>query len=150
MTERPVRRVTRVSAYAVCLDQDGRLLLCRRAPGATRDDDGKWTLPGGGIGHGEDPRDAALRELQEETGLRGELLDLLDVDSWARRLQEPDGSETDYHGIRISFRCRIVGGELRNETNGSTDLAAWFTADELRDVPVVGLVSGVLRRIGVA
>ena len=149
MTAEP-RRVTRVSAYAVCVDDADRLLLCRIAPGYTRDDDGKWTLPGGGLDHGEDPRDAALRELAEETGLRGELLGLLDVDSWARRLPEPDGSETDYHGIRISFRCRIIGGELRAEANGSTDLAAWFTPDELRGLPVVGLVSGVLRRIGVA
>jgi 8-oxo-dGTP diphosphatase len=150
VTGRSVRRVTRVSAYAICIDDARRVLLCRIAPGSTRDDDGRWTLPGGGVEHGEDPRDAAIRELAEETGLRGELLELADVDSWARRLTEPDGSVTDYHGIRISYRCRIVGGELRNEPDGSTDEAAWFPLHEVLRLPVVGLVSGVLRRIGVA
>lgn len=61
MTNGP-RQVTRVSAYAVCVE-DGRLLLARIAPGYTVGLDGWWTLPGGGIEHGEDPRAGAVREL---------------------------------------------------------------------------------------
>ena len=138
--EVPVRRVTRVSAYAVCLDGAGRLLLCRIAPGYTVDDDGKWTLPGGGLEHGEEPRDGALRELTEETGYVGQLEELLAVDSWAKRVPERDGIETDYHGIRILYRCRVVGGTLRAESSGSTDDARWFTPQELAETPVVDLV----------
>lgn len=149
MTE-PIRRVTRVSAYAVCVDGEGRLLLCRIAPGTTAADDGRWTLPGGGLDFGEDPRDGALRELKEETGYTGELDELLAVDSWARRLPARDGSEVDHHAIRILYRCRIVEGELRAETGGSTDAARWFTPDELRTAPVVELVRVALDRIGVA
>ena len=149
MTAEP-RRVTRVSAYAVCVDDADRLLLCRIAPGYTTDDDGKWTLPGGGLEHGEDPPDGALRELTEETGYVGELGELLAVDSWARRLNERDGSETDYHGIRILYRCRVVRGHLRVETAGSTDDARWFSPDELARTPLVGLVRVALECIGVA
>ena len=36
-----------------------------------------WQMPQGGTDPGEEPRDAALRELEEETGIRRELVDLL-------------------------------------------------------------------------
>jgi len=45
-------------------DGEGRVLLIRHSYGS-----GNWMLPGGGLGRGENPLDAALRELVEETGL---------------------------------------------------------------------------------
>ena len=56
----------RVAAYAVILRGD-RILLSRLAPRITPDE--LWTLPGGGLDHGENPRDAVIREIREETGL---------------------------------------------------------------------------------
>ena len=44
-------------------------LLCRRASRLSRHA-GQWALPGGRIDDGETPLDAALRELDEELGLR--------------------------------------------------------------------------------
>lgn len=129
MTDPP--RVTRVSAHTVCLDPAGRLLLCRIAPGYSVGFDGWWTLPGGGLEHGEDPRDGALRELTEETGLSGEIVSLMEVDSWHTVYTDLTGQEKDYHGIRILYRCRITGGELRDEADGSTDTCAWFGRGEL-------------------
>jgi 8-oxo-dGTP diphosphatase len=136
-----VPRVTRVAAYALCVE-DGRLLLCRLAPGYTSDYDGWWTLPGGGLDFGEDPEAAAIRELAEETGLDGRVESVAAVYSWSRHLSgvvDAALPEVDYHAIQIVYRTRVVGGGLRDETDGSTDRAAWFTAAEASRLPLVDL-----------
>jgi ADP-ribose pyrophosphatase YjhB (NUDIX family) len=131
--------MTRVAAYALCTEGDA-ILLTRIALGATASSDGMWTLPGGGIDFGEHPRDAALRELTEETGLRGEIVELADVDSWAGRFDHPeDGVPTDFHAVRVIYRVRVTGGELRVEVGGSSDACAWVGRDDVAGLPLVEL-----------
>lgn len=146
MTE--ARQVTRVSAYAVCLDDDRRILLCRIAPGYTAALEGWWTLPGGGLDHGEEPAAGALRELEEETGLVGEVAELLDVHSWHSIYTNRRGEAEDYHGVGILYRCNVVDGELRNEIGGSTDQCAWFTTAEVPWDRLADIAKLALRRIG--
>ena len=132
-------QITRVAAYALCTRGDA-ILLSRIAPGYTNDADGKWTLPGGGIGFGEDPRDAALRELAEETGLAAEHTDPAGVHSWAGRVVLPDeATPADFHAIRIIYRVRVVGGELTVEVGGSSDACAWVPRADLERLPLVEL-----------
>lgn len=52
------------------VNQDGRIFVGQRND---RDQDA-WQMPQGGIDKGEDPRDAALRELWEETGVTADLV----------------------------------------------------------------------------
>jgi 8-oxo-dGTP diphosphatase len=142
----PVRR-QRVGAYTICVDESDRILLCRIAPGYTAGFDGYWTLPGGGLDHGEDPKAAALRELEEETGLQGKLVELLDVESNHSLFRARNGREIDFHGIRVIFRAVVVGEALRVEANGSTDACGWFTREEVHVLPVVDLVRHAMRLV---
>jgi 8-oxo-dGTP diphosphatase len=130
-------RIQRVAAYNVCLDDQSRLLMCRLSNITERP--GSWTLPGGGIDFGEHPEAGALRELQEETGLVGRIRDLAAVDSLRRAVRAGDDIEADYHSVRIVYRTDIIGGALRDETDESTDRAAWCTREELEAMPLVEL-----------
>ena len=121
------RNRTRVAAYAVCCDDDGRVLLCHIAPSVGVGD--VWTLPGGGLDFGEPPELAVLRELTEETGYVGELEGLIGVSD--RVFRDVDGADR-LHAIRILYRVRVVGGELRDEADGSTDTCRWYQPKEAR------------------
>ncbi|WP_329566462.1 NUDIX hydrolase [Kitasatospora sp. NBC_01266] len=133
-----IRRV-RPAAYAVCVE-DERILLARWV---SHEGERLWTVPGGGLDHGEDPYDAAIREVEEETGYLVELERLLGVDSH-HVIYPPDPvngpSPRDFQGLRIIYQGRIAGGELRNETAGSTDLARWIPLAEVEGLPRVPLV----------
>jgi 8-oxo-dGTP diphosphatase len=74
MTDAP--RVLRLAARALIRRADEVLLTWISPRGHHF---GSWTLPGGGVGHGEEPRRALALELVEETGLRVEIGSLLDV-----------------------------------------------------------------------
>lgn len=117
----------RVAAYAVIRDADRVLLAHWRERGRHA-----WTLPGGGVEPGEHPDDAVVREVLEETGYHVERGPILGTDSYVIPAEErlvPSGRPM--HGIRLFYTARIVGGELRNEVDGSTDEAAWFLIDEV-------------------
>jgi 8-oxo-dGTP diphosphatase len=136
-----VRRKLRVAAYALCV-RDGQVLLARSpGPGGVAE----WVLPGGGTEHGEDPYDTVRREVAEETGYRAEVTGLLGVDS--HRVVRPGrfGRPVDHHGVRLVYEARITGGELRFETGGSTDLAAWQDLDAVPGLTRVPLVDAGLR-----
>jgi ADP-ribose pyrophosphatase YjhB (NUDIX family) len=140
-------RRLRVGAYTVCLDSENRILLCRIAPGYTTAYEGFWTLPGGGLEHGEHPRDAALRELEEETGLSAVLGELLDVESNHSVFAGRNGAEVDFHGVRIIYRAHVTGEALRFEASGSTDACGWFSRHELAGIPLVDLVEHAARLV---
>ena len=127
-----------MGSYAVCLRDDAVLLT--RLIGA----DPRWTLPGGGLDHGEDPRDGAVREVEEETGYRVELRRLLTVESFRWLVDRPSGP-VDHQAICVIYTAEVVGGALRHEIGGTTDVAAWVPLGEVPD-----LERGVLVDVGLA
>jgi len=110
----------RLAAYAVCIE-DGQVLLARHVPpkGETN-----WTLPGGKVEHTEDPFDAVIREVAEETGCDAVVERLLGVDSRVIPATESRlGSE--HQNVGIFYQVRITGGQLRPEPNGETAESVW-------------------------
>lgn len=117
--------------------QEGRLLLAR---GYDEAGEPEWTLPGGGMEHGEDPFHTVHREVGEESGYLVEITGLLGVDSFRRTLPGRFGRSVDHQGLRLVYEARITGGELRPEVGGSTDMAAWHPLDEVPRLHRVSLV----------
>ena len=128
---------TRIAAYGLVI-WEGRVLLCRISPRVI-EWAGFWTLPGGGIDFGEDPAEAMVREVQEETGLRVRPAGIAGIDS----RMVPNGSAAT-HSLRIIYFAEVLGGALRNELDGSTDLCAWHEVDAVQSLPIVDLVKSGL------
>lgn len=117
-----VYAVPSVSACVLVEDGEGRLLLARRAGEIEH---GKWDLPGGFIHEGEEPADAAVRELREETGLEVELGDF--VGFWTDWYGDaPDAAFT----VNFYWRGCVVGGGEPQAADDVNELR-WFAPDEL-------------------
>jgi 8-oxo-dGTP pyrophosphatase MutT (NUDIX family) len=137
-----VRHRLRVAAYGVCV-RDGLLLLSHLRP--YEDKPAGWTLPGGGLEPGEDPYDAVVREVEEETGYHVAVDRLLGIDSFRGNRVLDSGVVDAFQGLRIVYRVHVVGGELRDEADGSTDRAAWVPMARLPALDTVELVEAALR-----
>jgi 8-oxo-dGTP diphosphatase len=140
-------RVQRVAAYAVIL-RDDKILLSRLADALSAKP--VWTLPGGGLDHGEDPRAAVVREVMEETGLPvtvGETAWVLSAhraNTWRR------GRNVDAHALRIVYDgwVPVDAPEPHTlEVGGSTAEAAWHPLSAVVSgrVPTLPLVREALR-----
>lgn len=102
-----------VGVGVVLVENDAILLVKRgRDPGK-----GLWAVPGGKVRVGEPLRDAARREVLEETGLVVEVGEVV----WVG-----EHIDSEYHIVLIDFLGAVSGGEL----------AAADDADEVRWVPV--------------
>jgi 8-oxo-dGTP diphosphatase len=136
-------RLQRLAVYALIRreDPENKVLLTRISrlgahPGA-------WTLPGGGLDHGESPRDAVAREVREECGVDVVVGDLLDVHDTHFEGTAPSGRFEDFHGVHLVFRGTVSDDAQPRvvETDGTTDAVAW--------VPVADVHSGAVRTLDV-
>jgi 8-oxo-dGTP pyrophosphatase MutT (NUDIX family) len=98
--------VSEISAGGLVVEADRVALIARRS----RDDTLVWLLPKGHVEPGETAEEAATREVEEETGIRGEIVAALgSIDYWfaaeGRRIHK-----TVHH-----FLLRRVAGELSDD-----------------------------------
>jgi ADP-ribose pyrophosphatase YjhB (NUDIX family) len=127
----------RLAAYAVCVE-GGRVVLARHVSptgGST------WSLPGGGVEHAEDPFDAVVREVAEETGCEAVVERLLGVDSRVIPAAErtvPGGPE--HQNVGVHHEVRITGGRLRPEPGGGVVESVWTPIPQVALLPRSSLV----------
>lgn len=113
-------REHKVAAAAV-VARDGKVLLARRtmSPGQ-----GKWTIPGGFVEFDEDPREAVVREVLEETGFRVKVTGLLGV--IFGREHERGAS------LVIAYRADILNDEPEQDVDqNEVDAVGFFPPDQL-------------------
>src|SRR4051794_41016407 len=131
-----LHRAQRFAAYAIATDPADRLLLTRIAPGYPGA--GCWHLPGGGTDYGEQPGPALIRELHEETGQTGRLIELLGVASHRDAASlGPEGYPIDWHGVRAFYRVVVDAPTdvTVGDVGGSTSEARWVHLAEVARIP---------------
>ena len=110
--------LTPAPVTCVLIEREGAILLVRRKYPPRK---GLWCLPAGFIETGESPEESAVREVEEETGLKARITGL--VDSWATA-EDP---RTPI--VSFAFTGEVVGGEL--EPGDDAEEAVFFPADAL-------------------
>lgn len=106
----------------VAVVEDGKLLLIKRgrAPGR-----GKWAVPGGKVNRGEPMKEAARREVREETGLDVEVGEAVWVGEFI---------DDTYHIVMIDFAGQVVGGEL--QAADDAEEVRWVPLEEAAEYPL--------------
>ena len=129
MTERETAPVPRVGVGGVVM-QAGALLMGERGrpPRA-----GQGASPGGPVHWGERLEEAVAREVEEETGLRVEVGELI----WAGETIGPD-----WHFILLDFEARVTGGSLSAGDDAAA--AAWVPLDEAEELPLTSSMHELL------
>ena len=108
-----------LTSDAVVLRGDEVLLVKRaKEPGA-----GTWALPGGFCDVGERTAETCLRELKEETGLDGEIVDLLGV-------YDDPGRDPRGHVVSVAYVVRVAP-DARPRAGDDAAEVAWFDLDDL-------------------
>jgi mutator protein MutT len=118
--------------------ENGRALLIRRANEPRQ---GEWSIPGGMVETGETLEYAAVRELQEETGLVVRPRGVIEV---FERIVLDGKGRTRYHFVLIDYLCERLEGEARA---GSDVLdVAWVEEARLSEYQVSEKATEIIRK----
>ena len=130
LTDPPTRPQLAVSA---AIFRDGKVLLVRRARSPSK---GLYSLPGGRVEFGETLHQALAREVDEETGLR---IDIVGLAGWREVL--PGGSGGGHYVI-LSFAARWTSREP--VLNDEHDDFKWLEPGAVGDLRLTGGLSEVV------
>ena len=133
-TSTPVRPQLAVSA---AIFRDGKVLLVRRARSPGK---GFYSFPGGRVEFGESLHQALAREVDEETGLR---IDIVGLAGWREVLPSSSGGG---HYVIMSFAARWRANEP--VLNDEHDDFKWLPPDALGEIKLTGGLPEVLEAAG--
>ncbi|KAB7789614.1 NUDIX hydrolase [Bifidobacterium leontopitheci] len=120
--------VREYSAGGLVFDDRGRVAIIARH---SRNGHLEWCLPKGHIEKGETPQQTAVREVHEETGILGEVVEsIATIDYWFT------GTSQRVHKLVHHFALRKVGGELtvEGDPDHEAEDAIWVDFEDLDDV----------------
>jgi ADP-ribose pyrophosphatase YjhB (NUDIX family) len=120
-------------AVSGAIFRDGKVLLVRRARSPGK---GFYSLPGGRVEFGESLHTALHREVDEETGLKIEIVGLT---GWREVLPTPNGGG---HYLIMSFAARWAAREA--VLNDEHDDFKWLSPDEIGDLKLTGGLTDVI------
>ncbi len=126
------------AAVSVLVVDSGKVLLVKRRFEPSQ---GKWTVPGGLIELGEAVRDAAVREIEEEVGLKVQLDRVLDV---ADSIVKDDKGSVRFHYVIVDFEAKPVGGMLL--ANSEAIDIGWFTYEEAAKLELTSTARKLLEK----
>ena len=119
--------VREYSAGGLIFDGDRVAIIARHS----RSGHLEWCLPKGHIEQGETPQQTAVREVHEETGILGEVVDsIATIDYWFT------GSSQRVHKLVHHFALRRIGGDLtvEGDPDHEAEEAIWVRFDDLDGV----------------
>ena len=134
--EYPEHPIVGVGAF---IKKDDSVLLLKREHEPSK---GEWSLPGGLVNLGERIEDAIKREVEEEVGLKVDVVSIIDVfDSI-----EYDGKgRVRFHYVIVGFMVEPIGGEVRGSEEASQ--VRWFNVDELKDLEMTSTTRKLLKEV---
>ena len=118
---------------SVCVVQAGRVLLTQRARPPFQN---RWSLPGGHVKRGEGLRDAALRELKEETGINASLGEII---GWNEIIRP------EKHVVIAVFIAQFESGEAAAADDAKA--VRWVDHREIDTLELTPGLAGIVNKV---
>ncbi|HDD44274.1 MAG TPA: NUDIX domain-containing protein [Candidatus Desulfofervidus auxilii] len=126
-----------VGVGAIIFKENSVLLIKRAHPPAQ----GIWSIPGGLVKLGETLKEAIIREVKEETNLKVEVKELIEIVE--RILQDKEG-KIEYHFIIIDFLCSVLEGNPKAQSDAQA--ICWQPLDDLDKLKISAELKNIIKK----